>query len=119
MTAFTFDIPDGLIQLTPQQEIYQRILLDKARRLDESARLERLEEERKALQSTNHVVTFRMPVQLLERFDLVAGQAATSRGHLLRQITADFLNHLHEQGTQYNGTLISTRKGRVIKDQNT
>jgi hypothetical protein len=110
MANFTFDIPpDNTPGLSAEAARYQRILLEKARRIDESARKEREEEARRAAMPKSRVVTLRMPIDLIEGLDHVAADAATNRGHLLRQIASDYLNYVRANGIVYRGSLMSFR----------
>ncbi len=94
MTSFFFDVPDVPPERTPQQDQYHRILLEKARRLDESARQAREEEARLAALPTSRLVTFRIPTSLLSGLDQVAKTTGFSRGHLLRHITAAYIHNV-------------------------
>jgi hypothetical protein len=110
MTNFIFDTPpDDTPELSAETSKYHRMLLEKARRLDESARQEREEEARRAAMPRNRVVTLRMPIDLIEELDHVAADAATNRGHLMRQIASDFLNYVRANGIVYRGSLMSFR----------
>ena len=91
MTSFFFDVPDVPPQRTPQQEQYHRILMEKARRIDEAARQEREEEARIAAMPTSRLVTFRIPTSLLAGLDQMAKIKGFSRGHLLRHITSEYI----------------------------
>jgi hypothetical protein len=89
MTAFFFDVPDVPPQRTAQQEQYHRILMEKARYLNETARQEKEEEARIAAIPTIRLVTFRIPTSLLAGLDQLAKTKGFSRGHMLRHITAE------------------------------
>ena len=116
MSSFVFDIPSDITSFTStEQERQQQALLQKVRNLQESARLEREEEARIAALPKSRVITIRMPTSLVKQLDMVADSAATNRGHLLRQITADYLNHLRANGIVFRGTLLSFRDERSLK----
>lgn len=64
------------------------------------------EYERRITAQRNRIITFRFPKDQLDRLDAVAADAATSRGHLLRQIIATYLGYIDECHITYNGSLI-------------
>lgn len=109
MAAYMFDVPDTGTPLSTEQQEYQRILLEKARRIQEANRLEKEEEARRAALPKSRIITVRMPTDLVERLDFVAASAATNRGHLLRQIASDYLNYVQENGIVFRGSLLSMR----------
>ena len=98
MASFLFDLPD-LPQQTAQQDQYHRILMEKAKRLDEWARQEKEEEVRLAAMPTSKLVTFRIPVSLLTGLDQLAKTKGFSRGHLLRHITGDYIQCIRDKAT--------------------
>lgn len=91
MTAFFFDVPDVPPQRTAQQEQYHRILMEKARRIDEWNRREREEEARLEAMPTSRLVTFRIPTSLLTGLDQLAKAKGFSRGHMLRHIANEYI----------------------------
>jgi hypothetical protein len=110
MSSFTFDIPaDATPMQSAEQSRYEKAQMDKIQRMQLEARLERQEEELRAARNKSRVVTLRMPVTLIEGLDIVASDAATNRGHLLRQIAADYLNYIRQSGIAYQGSLLSFR----------
>jgi hypothetical protein len=102
MTSYTFDVPPE-----DESERQRRAFFNLADPTQESSRSERAKPERRATQPRSRVVTLRMPIEQIERLDHVAASAATCRGHLLRQIAADFLNYLSANNIQYRGSLLS------------
>lgn len=64
------------------------------------------EQERLISAQRNRIITFRFPKDQLDRLDAVASDAATSRGHMLRQIIATYLCYIDENDITYNGSLI-------------
>ena len=69
-------------------------------------------EERRRSAAANRAITFRMPVDLLERFDLVAEDAATGRSQLLRQIVAEYLCYVAECDVKYKGSLLTANSSK-------
>jgi hypothetical protein len=65
-------------------------------------------EDRRTASDRTRVTTFRIPVELLCRLDQVANDAATSRGHLLRQIIAEYITYVEEHNIRYKGSLLSS-----------
>lgn len=65
-------------------------------------------EDRRMRADRTRVTTFRIPVELLNRLDMVANDAATSRGHLLRQIIAEYIAYVEEHNVRYKGSLLSS-----------
>lgn len=110
MSGFMFDIPPDLQhELTPEQQRQQAALLAKVRSLQESARQEREEEALRAAQPKSRVVTLRMPTDQLEALDQVAAATGTSRGLLLRQLAADFINYTRSNKVDFRGSLLAFR----------
>jgi hypothetical protein len=70
------------------------------------------EQERRILEARNRIITFRMPIDLLERLDAVTDDAATSRGHMLRQIVAEYMCYVEECGIRYNGSLLTAHPSK-------
>jgi predicted DNA binding CopG/RHH family protein len=102
VASFTFDIP-------PESEAdrQQEALLRFAASVRDKLRRDREERERLEARPKSRVITLRMPTELVERLDQVAAEAGTNRGHLLRQISSDFLNYVWANGIQYRGSLLS------------
>jgi predicted DNA binding CopG/RHH family protein len=110
MPGFMFDIPPDLPhEPTPEQQRQQAALLAKVQSLQEAARLEREEEARRAALPKSRVVTLRMPTDQLEALDQVAAAAGTSRGLLLRQLAADFVNYTRSNRVDFRGSLLAFR----------
>lgn len=95
MTAFFFNVPETHEQ-SKQQDEYHRILLEKARYIEEVARQEREEEARLAALPESRLVTFRIPRTLLLSVDQLAKSKGFSRGHFLRHIAADFVHQSND-----------------------
>jgi hypothetical protein len=74
--------------------------------------LEAQAEERRLSASTNRAITFRIPVELLERLDFVADDAATGRSHLLRQIVAEYLCYVSECDIRYKGSMLTAHSSK-------
>lgn len=70
------------------------------------------EEERRRQNLRNRVITFRMPIDLLARLDAVTDDAATSRGHMLRQIVAEYMCYVEECDIQYKGSLLTAHASK-------
>ena len=64
-------------------------------------------DERRLAESNNRVATFRIPTELLARFDEIARDAATSRGHMLRQVIAEYICYVDESNVRYKGSLLT------------
>ncbi len=60
----------------------------------------------------NRIITFRMPIELLARLDAVTDDAATSRGHMLRQIVAEYMCYVEECEIRYNGSLLTAHAAK-------
>ena len=68
-----------------------------------------------ASQSRNRIVSFRVPHELLDRLDAVTADAATSRGHMLRQIVTEYMAYVDECGIRYNGSLLSAHSSLLAR----
>lgn len=116
MSSYTFDIPADAEQNSLQEPTrHQKILLEKAHRIQETARLERQAEEMHAARIKNVVVTIRMPGILIEGLDRVALDAGTNRSHLIRQIATEYMNYIQVTGIVYRGSLMSARDNFMKK----
>ena len=82
--------------------------------LRESALRKQAEEQRR-LNPPSRVITFRMPAELLARLDAVTDDAATSRGHMLRQIVAEYMCYVEECDIRYNGSLLTAHAAKRHK----
>jgi hypothetical protein len=69
-------------------------------------------EERRLSASASRAITFRIPVELLERLDFVAEDAATGRSHLLRQIVAEYLCYVSECDIRYKGSMLTAHSSK-------
>jgi hypothetical protein len=56
-----------------------------------------------------------MPIDLLARLDAVTDDAATSRGHMLRQIVAEYMCYVEECDIRYNGSLLTAHAAKRHK----
>ncbi|MBK7616332.1 MAG: ribbon-helix-helix protein, CopG family [Burkholderiales bacterium] len=78
-------------------------------------------ERRQIAAARTRVTTFRIPVDLLKRLDEIAEDAATNRGHLLRQIIAEYVCYVDEHQVRYKGSLLTAqallRKAKSWSDQ--
>ena len=110
MPGFTFDIPPDFehTQLM-EQERQKAALLERVMSLQASAKREQEEEARRAARPKSMVVTLRMTTDQLEALDGIAAEAGASRGFLLRQLAADFINYTRENGIDYRGCLLGFR----------
>lgn len=110
MPEFTFDLPpDFEPDRSPERMRQADALLAKIRRVEEAARLEQEEEARRASQPKSRVVTLRMPIEQIEALDQVAVASGINRGLLLRQLAADFINYIKENGIEFRGSLLRFR----------
>ena len=73
------------------------------------------EEERLRMNPPSRIITFRMPAELLARLDAVTDDAATSRGHMLRQIVAEYMCYVEECDIRYNGSLLTAHAAKRHK----
>ncbi len=112
MTTIMYDHLDEYEEPIPQkatQAIREAVLS-----IHESLR-EAQEQERRASAARNRIITFRMPVDLLARLDAVTDDAATSRGHMLRQIVAEYMCYVEECDIRYNGSLLTAHAAKRHK----
>ena len=112
MTTIMYDHLDEYDEPIPQkatQAIREAVLS-----IHESLR-EAQEQVRRASAARNRIITFRMPVDLLARLDAVTDDAATSRGHMLRQIVAEYMCYVEECDIRYNGSLLTAHAAKRHK----
>lgn len=112
MTTIMYDHLDEYEEPIPQratQAIREAVLS-----IHESLR-EAQEQERRASAARNRIITFRMPIDLLARLDAVTDDAATSRGHMLRQIVAEYMCYVEECDIRYNGSLLTAHAAKRKK----
>ncbi len=69
-------------------------------------------EERRQRSAKSCVVTFRIPAELIDRFDVITQDAATNRGHLLRQIVAEYICYVDECNVRYRGSLLTAHASK-------
>lgn len=74
------------------------------------------EEARLAALPKDRLITLKMPCSMIERLDEISADAGTSRSQLIRQITADFLNHVWVNGIRFRGSTLGF-KCRVIDEE--
>jgi len=109
MTTIMYDHLDECDEPIPQkasQAIREAVLS-----IQESLR-EAQEQERRASTARNRIITFRMPIELLARLDAVTDDAATSRGHMLRQIVAEYMCYVEDCEIRYNGSLLTAHAAK-------
>jgi hypothetical protein len=112
MTTIMYDHLDEYEEPIPQkatQAIREAVLS-----IHESLR-EAQEQERRLSAARNRIITFRMPIDLLARLDAVTDDAATSRGHMLRQIVAEYMCYVEECDIRYNGSLLTAHAAKRHK----
>jgi len=104
MTIFAFDPPVD----EPEQPMpaASKAIHDTLIALRQSA-IEAREQLRRREETRNRVITFRIPVELLSRLDDVAVDAACTRGHLIRQIIAEYMWYVEECNVRYRGSLLT------------
>ena len=69
-------------------------------------------DERRIAAARNRIATFRIPADLLARLDEIADDAATSRGHMLRQIVAEYICYVAECDVRYKGSLLTAHSSK-------
>ena len=112
MSSFTFPSPyDDPDETAEQETLAQRRLRECIVSVQESMRQAK-EEEKRIANAKNRIITFRMPIELLSKLDIVAEDAATSRGHMLRQIVAEYMCYVEECDIRYNGSLLTAHPSK-------
>ena len=85
-------------------------------RMREATRLHEEEEARaEAERMKERLINLKMPNHMIDRLDQIARDAGTNRSQLIRQILADFLNHIWTQGIRFRGSTLGFRH-RPIED---
>ena len=98
MTIFFFPVDDEPEQAMPTATPSVREALRSIQDAVKAAEAQ----ERRAAPVQNRVVTFRIPIDLLNRFDAIgAAGGAASRGHLLRQVIAEYVGYVDECKVRY------------------
>jgi hypothetical protein len=91
---------------TYEEKLRARERLRETVRSVQESLLEAQKLQRRNVCQRNRIITFRLPNEQLVRLDTVASDAATTRGHLLRQIIATYLSYVDDCEIKYNGSLI-------------
>lgn len=110
MPSMMFGIPPDSEQATNYDEelLYRRA----QQQMERIARAhEEVAEEkyyRKLAAPSSQTITMRMPTGLLNRLDAMAEEDATSRSHVLRQITSFFLNNIYDNPITENSIMQDT-----------
>jgi predicted DNA-binding protein len=113
MTTIMYD-PLDAYEDEPIPQTANQSLRDAVLSIQESLR-EAHDLHRQLSASRNRVITFRIPVELLARLDAVTEDAATSRGHMLRQIVADYMSYVEDCDIRYNGSLLSIHSSKKYR----
>ncbi len=124
MSDFIFPLPDEFMYVHSVEEDALRIQRERRARLKEvadsvstsfvaAAEMERQEKLKRP--QTTRTIAVRMPNELLQRLNSVAADAATGRSHLIRQMVADYLNSMEDQGIRFSGCLLSVDKIKPTK----
>ena len=103
--------PDSYHEQNPGENAATDVLREQAKAIRDAFLYAEVEERRQR-SATSRVVTFRIPPELLERFDLITDDAATSRGHLLRQIVAEYICYVDECAVRYRGSMLTTHASK-------
>jgi len=115
MTIFAFDPPSD----EPEQPIPEisKAIHEALTALRRSAQ-EAKEQSRRRDETRNRVITFRIPKELLTRLDEVAIDASCTRGHLIRQIIAEYMWYVEECNVRYRGSLLTAHstKRKELQD---
>ena len=112
MSSYMFPAPDDdFIEPTEQESLASRRLRECVLSIQESLRGAK-EAEKRIANAKNRIITFRMPIELLSKLDIVAEDAATSRGHMLRQIVAEYMCYVEECDIRYNGSLLTAHPSK-------
>ena len=116
MGSYSFPLlDDGLDEDEQQWAEHRRIAVHECIQTMKEGAKRAQEEERRKQNSRNRVITFRMPVDLLARLDAVTDDAATSRGHMLRQIVAEYMCYVEECDIRYKGSLLTAHAAKRHK----
>lgn len=121
MTSYVFqpydtDEWDSISAEEEQRRQQRQAIRDRVLSIQEATRQAEEEYRRHvASQSRNRIVTFRVPHELLDRLDAVTADAATSRGHMLRQIVTEYMAYVDECGIRYNGSLLSAHSSLLAR----
>jgi hypothetical protein len=119
MPDFIFPSPDDHTYIQSEDEEALRAKREQRARLKElvasvsasfaeAAELERQQRLKKPV--TTRTVAVRMPIDLFQRLNSAASDAATGRSHMIRQMVADYLNSMEDQGIRFSGCLLSVDK---------
>lgn len=105
--SFIFPSPEPQYDSLESYELVEakQQLRDLARSVQDSIR-QGIQSERQDSEQRNRVVTCRFPKEQLARLDEVVADAATSRGHLIRQIVASYLSYIDDCHISYKGSMI-------------
>ena len=113
MTAFMFPPVDDSYETEPEpapsksSDRIRETLLS----IQQSMR-EAKEEERRIAEARNRIITFRVPHDLLHRLDTVAEDAACTRGHMIRQIIAEYMWYVEECDVRFRGSILTVHPSK-------
>lgn len=111
MTTFMFPpMDDGYEPEPAPTKPFERIR-DTLLSIQQSMR-EAKDEERRIAEARNRIITFRMPHDLLHRLDTVAEDAACTRGHMIRQIIAEYMWYVEECEVRFRGSMLTAHTSK-------
>ena len=70
------------------------------------------EKARQIAEARNRIITFRVPHDLLHQLDTVAEDAACTRGHMIRQIIAEYLWYVEECDVRFRGSMLTAHPSK-------
>ena len=111
MTTFMFPPMDDGYEPEPAPTKPSERIRDTLLSIQQSMR-EAKDEERRIAEARNRIITFRMPHDLLHRLDTVAEDAACTRGHMIRQIIAEYMWYVEECDVRYRGSMLTAHPSK-------
>ncbi len=104
--------PDSLSNALDSAHVYR---VHWERMLEASRRREEEEARAAAALLKERLINLKMQVGMIDRLDEIAKDAGTNRSQLIRQIVADFLNHVWVHGSRFRGSMLGF-KNRPIEE---
>lgn len=111
MTTFMFPPVDDCFEPEPAPSKASERIRETLLSIQQSMR-EAKDEERRIAEVRNRIITFRVPHDLLARLDTVAEDAACTRGHMIRQIIAEYMWYVEECDVRFRGSMLTAHSSK-------
>ena len=111
MSSYMFPLIEDHYEPEPPRTESRNAIHETILALRQSA-IEAKEEARRIAEVHNRIITFRVPHDLLHRLDTVAEDAACTRGHMIRQIIAEYMWYVEECDVRFRGSMLTAHPSK-------